>query len=127
MHPIPGDCPVCGGELVVTSLSCRQCDTVIHGRFIAGPFSNLSTEQLTFLEVFVRNEGKITHMEKDLGLSYPTIRNRLHEIIRALGYEPGREDLVVLTEEDRRKILEDLNEGRITSEEAMQMLSRNQV
>lgn len=127
MHPIPGDCPVCGGELVVTSLSCRQCDTVIRGRFIPGPFSNLSTEQLTFLEVFVRNEGKITHMEKDLGLSYPTIRNRLHEIIRALGYEPGREDLVVLTEEDRRKILEDLNEGRITSEEAMQMLSRNQV
>ena len=127
MHPIPGDCPVCGGELVVTSLSCRQCDTVIRGRFIPGPFSNLSTEQLTFLEVFVRNEGKITHMEKDLGLSYPTIRNRLHEIIRALGYEPGREDLVVLTEEDRRKILEDLNEGRITSEEAMQMLSQNQV
>jgi len=127
MHPIPGDCPVCGGELVVTRLSCRQCDTVIQGRFIAGPFSNLSTEQLTFLEVFVRNEGKITHMEKDLGLSYPTIRNRLHEIIRALGYEPGREDLVVLTEEDRRKILEDLNEGRITSEEAMQMLSQNQV
>jgi len=127
MHPIPGDCPVCGGELVVTRLSCRQCDTVIQGRFIAGPFSNLSTEQLTFLEVFVRNEGKITHMEKDLGLSYPTIRNRLHEIIRALGYEPGREDLVVLTEDDRRKILEDLNEGRITSEEAMQMLSQNQV
>jgi len=127
MHPIPGDCPVCGGELVVTRLSCRQCDTVIQGRFIAGPFSNLSTEQLTFLEVFVRNEGKITHMEKDLGLSYPTIRNRLHEIIRALGYEPGREDLVVFTEEDRRKILEDLNEGRITSEEAMQMLSQNQV
>ncbi|MEJ2485440.1 MAG: DUF2089 domain-containing protein [Anaerolineales bacterium] len=127
MHPIPGDCPVCGGELVVTRLSCRQCDSVIQGRFIAGPFSNLSTEQLTFLEVFVKNEGKITHMEKDLGLSYPTIRNRLHEIIRALGYEPGREDLVVLTEEDRRKILEDLNEGRITSEEAMQMLNRNQV
>ena len=75
----------------------------------------------------MKNEGKITHMEKDLGLSYPTIRNRLHEIIRALGYEPGREDLVVLTEEDRRKILEDLNEGRITSEEAMQMLNRNQV
>jgi len=127
MHPIPGDCPVCGGELVVTRLSCRQCDSVIQGRFIAGPFSNLSTEQLTFLELFVKNEGKITHMEKDLGLSYPTIRNRLHEIIRALGYEPGRGDLVVLTEEDRRKILEDLNEGRITSEEAMQMLNRNQV
>ncbi len=64
-------------------------------------------------------------MEKDLGLSYPTIRNRLHEIIRTLGYEPGKEDAPVLSEEDRRKILEDLNEGRITSEEAMEMLSQN--
>ena len=122
MHPIPGECPVCGGELIVTRLSCRQCDTVIEGRFITGPFANLNTDQLVFLEVFVKNEGKITHMEKDLGLSYPTIRNRLHEIIRALGYEPGKEELAPLTEEERRKILEDLNEGKITSEEAMRML-----
>ena len=60
-------------------------------------------------------------MEKDLGLSYPTIRNRLHEIIRALGYEPGKED-TALSEEERRQILDDLNEGKITSEEAMRML-----
>jgi hypothetical protein len=122
MHPVPGECPVCGGELVVTKLSCRQCETVIQGRFVTGPFANLNNEQLVFLEVFVKNEGKITHMEKDLGISYPTIRNRLHEIIRALGYEPGKEDLTKLTEEERRQILEDLNEGKITSEEAMQML-----
>ena len=122
MHPVPGECPVCGGELVVTSLSCRQCETVIQGRFVTGPFANLTNEQLVFLEVFVKNEGKITHMEKDLGLSYPTIRNRLHEIIRALGYEPGRGENASLTEEERRQILEDLNEGKITSEEAMNML-----
>jgi len=125
MHPIPGDCPVCGGELIVTRLACRECDTVIQGRFITGPFANLNAAQLDFLEVFVKNEGKITHMEKDLGLSYPTIRNRLHEIIRALGYDPGKEGETPLTEEDRRKILEDLNEGKITSEEAMEMLSQN--
>ena len=122
MHPVPGECPVCGGEMVVTSLSCRQCETVIQGRFVTGPFANLTNEQLVFLEVFVKNEGKITHMEKDLGLSYPTIRNRLHEIIRALGYEPGRGENASLTEEERRQILEDLNEGKITSEEAMNML-----
>jgi hypothetical protein len=122
MHPVPGECPVCGGEMVVTSLSCRQCETVIQGRFFTGPFANLSNDQLVFLEVFVKNEGKITHMEKDLGLSYPTIRNRLHEIIRALGYEPGKGENASLTEEERRQILEDLNEGKITSEEAMNML-----
>jgi hypothetical protein len=125
MHPIPGECPVCGGELIVTRLSCRECDTVIQGRFITGPFANLTNEQLIFLEVFIKNEGKITHMEKDLSLSYPTIRNRLHEIIRALGYDPGKDDPSVLTEEERRQILEDLNQGHITSEEAMQMLSQS--
>ncbi len=124
MHPIPGECPVCGGELIVTRLACRECDTVIQGRFITGPFSNLSNEQLIFLEVFIKNEGKITHMEKDLDLSYPTIRNRLHEIIRALGYDPGKDDPSALTEVERRQILEDLNQGHITSEEAMRMLSQ---
>lgn len=125
MHPVPGECPVCGGEMIVTKLSCRQCDTVIEGRFITGPFANLSNQQLEFLEVFVKNEGKITHMEKDLKLSYPTIRNRLHEIVRALGYEPGKEESTRMTEEERRQILEDLNAGKITSEEAMAMLSRS--
>jgi hypothetical protein len=111
--------------MIVTKLSCRQCDTVIEGRFITGPFANLSNQQLEFLEVFVKNEGKITHMEKDLKLSYPTIRNRLHEIVRALGYEPGKEESTRMTEEERRQILEDLNAGKITSEEAMAMLSRS--
>jgi hypothetical protein len=122
MHPIPGECPVCSGEMLVSKLACRECDTAITGRFIAGPFSQLDADQLVFLELFIKNEGKITHMEKDLGLSYPTIRNRLHEIIRSLGYEPGKEENLTLSEEDRRKILDDLNSGKITSEEAMEML-----
>lgn len=122
MHPIPGECPVCGGEMLITRLACRECDTAIEGRFFTGPFGQLSAEQIVFLELFVKNEGKITHMEKDLGLSYPTIRNRLHEIIRTMGYEPGKEESQPLNEEDRRKILEDLNQGKITSEEAMHML-----
>lgn len=122
MHPLPGDCPVCDGELVLTRLECRECDVTIEGRFHSGPFSQLSPEQMEFVELFIKNEGKITHLEEELGLSYPTIRNRLHDIIRALGYEPGKDDTIRLSEEDRRKILEDLNQGNISSEEAMQML-----
>lgn len=122
MHPIPHECPVCHGELNVTRLVCRECDTVIEGRFLAGPLSRLSEEQVNFVEAFVRNEGKINRMEEEFGLSYPTIRSRLHEVIRALGYEPGKESAVGLTEEERRKILEDLDSGKITSEEAMKML-----
>ena len=122
MHPIPGECPVCHSELAVTRLYCRECDTTIEGRFFGGPFSQLTPEQLEFVELFVRLEGKITHMEDELGLSYPTIRNRLHEIIRALGYEPGKDAPLGLSDEDRRRILEDLNQGKISSEDAMELL-----
>lgn len=122
MHPIPHECPVCHGELNVTRLVCRECETVIEGRFLAAPFSRLNEDQLNFVEAFVRNEGKITRMEEEFSLSYPTIRSRLHEVIRSLGYEPGKESVVGLTEEERRKILEDLDSGKITSEEAMKML-----
>jgi hypothetical protein len=61
-------------------------------------------------------------MQEELGLSYPTVRSRLHEVIRALGYEPGKEEPVGLTEEERRRILDDLDQGRITYEEAIRML-----
>jgi hypothetical protein len=122
MHPIPHECPVCHGELNITKLVCRECETVIEGRFLGGPFSGLSEEQITFVEAFVRNEGKITRMEEEFGLSYPTIRSRLHEVIRSMGFEPGKESAAGLTEDERRKILEDLDSGKITSEEAMQML-----
>ena len=125
MHPLPGDCPVCGGELILSRLECRECDVIIEGRFHSGPFSQLSPEQMEFVELFIKNEGKITHLENELGLSYPTIRNRLHDIIRTLGYEPGKDDSPRVSEEDRRRILEDLNQGKITSTEAMQMLREN--
>lgn len=123
MNPIPTRCPLCGGELAITRIYCRDCDTTLEGRFTAGPFSNLTPEQLNFMITFVRCEGKITRMEDEIGLSYPTIRNRLHEVIRALGYEPGGSDeSPVLTEQDRQKILEELDSGRITAEQAMQRL-----
>ena len=125
MYPILNECPVCGGELLATTLSCRECDTQIHGRFVTGPFAHLSGEQMEFVELFVRNEGKINRMEIELSLSYPTIRNRLHEIIRAMGYEPGGEE-AGLTEEERARILDDLAQGKIEYQEAMQMLKESE-
>jgi hypothetical protein len=62
-------------------------------------------------------------MEDELNLSYPTIRNRLYEIIRALGYEPGKEETPVrLTAEERKRILDDLDDGKITPEQAQRLL-----
>ena len=123
MNPIPTRCPLCGGELTVTRIYCRDCDTSLEGRFSSGPFGNLTQEQVNFMVTFVRCEGKINRMEDEIGLSYPTIRNRLHEVIRALGYEPGANDEPSgLSEQDRQAILEDLNLGKIGAEEAMRLL-----
>ncbi len=126
MLPLPTRCPICGGEVVVNRIGCRECDITIEGRFSAGRFSQLSAEQLDFIEVFVRYEGKITHMEDELGLSYPTIRNRLHDVIRTLGYEPGGEPAGKLSDDGRQRILEQLDGGKITLEEAMRLLQEGE-
>ncbi|MFC2064783.1 DUF2089 domain-containing protein [Chloroflexota bacterium] len=116
-------CPLCEAELVVSRLYCPSCDTTIEGRFTNGTFPGLTLEQLDFVETFVRCEGKINRMEDELNLSYPTIRNRLHEVIRAMGYEPGKDDdSQGISGEQRLKILQDLDEGTITADVARQML-----
>lgn len=122
MHPAPTRCPVCSSELQVSRLHCSSCDTTIEGRFIGGPFAHLTTDHLDFILTFVRNEGKINRMEQDLGLSYPTIRNRLHEVIRALGFEPGKEEFVDISAEKRNAVLEELEAGKISADEAMRIL-----
>jgi hypothetical protein len=126
MNTLPTRCPLCGGEVTVTRIYCRDCDTTIEGRFAGGPFSQLTPEQLSFVETFIRCEGKITRMEVELDLSYPTIRNRLLEVIRALGYEPGGEEPVRMSDAERQKILEDLDQGRISAEDAMRLLQESE-
>ena len=124
MNPILTQCPVCKDELTITRLHCSSCNTSIEGRFYSGSFGNLSKKQMEFVEVFVRSEGKIKRVEKELEQSYPTIRNRLHEVIRAMGYEPGKEESAAsVDEETRRSILEDLDAGKISAEDAMRILN----
>jgi hypothetical protein len=126
MNLLPTKCPLCKGEITVTRLHCRDCDTTFDGRFTFGSFSRLTPEQLEFLETFIRCEGKIKRMEDEIGLSYPTIRNRLHEVIRALGYEPGGSEEPAaapgLSLEERQEILEKLDKGLISAEEAMRLI-----
>jgi hypothetical protein len=127
MNVLPTQCPICSEELTVTRIYCRNCDTTIEGRFTnAAPFSQLSPEQVAFIEAFVRNEGRINRLENELGLSYPTIRNRLHEVIRALGYEPGGEEPAGISDEKRQRVLEDLDKGRISAQEAMRILKESE-
>ena len=122
MYAAPTHCPVCHSELNVTRLHCPSCDTTIEGQFTGGPFSQLTAEHLDFIVTFVRCEGKINRMEQEVGLSYPTIRNRLHEVIRALGFEPGKDEPAEISAERRSAVLEDLETGKISADEAMRLL-----
>ena len=114
-------CPVCEADLFVTEYHCEVCDTRVAGRFISSAFPGLTPEQLEFIRTFVRCEGKFTRMEVELGLSYPTIRSRLQDIIRAMGFEPKRDDADMAANK-RRVMLDDLEAGRMTVEEAMREL-----
>lgn len=121
MNQMLTTCPVCDESLSITRFHCRNCDTTIDGHFDIGRFGRLSAEQMNFLEVFVRCEGKLSRMEPELDMSYPTLRARLTEIIRSLGFPVGPETKLINNEE-RHKILDDLASGKLTSEEAMQLL-----
>jgi len=123
MLPLPTRCPLTGGELIVTRLYSPAGGITIEGEFaITTPFAQLSAEQLKFVETFVRCEGKLNRMESEMKLSYPTLRSRLHEIVRALGAEPDKEEAPQPSEQERRRILEELNNGQLTFAEAMQRL-----
>lgn len=123
MNRLPSRSPFDGGEIVVTRFYCPGSDTSVEGNFAVHiPFAQLTPEQLRFVEVFLRNEGKLSRMEGEIGLSYPTLRSRLHEIIRALGHEPGRDEAPVQDGARRRAILDDLEAGRLSFDEAMSML-----
>ncbi|MEP7136484.1 MAG: DUF2089 domain-containing protein [Chloroflexota bacterium] len=122
MYAAPTRCPICSSELEITRVHCSSCDTSIEGRFVGGPIAHLTVEHLDFIVTFVRCEGKINRMEQEVGLSYPTIRNRLHEVIRALGFEPGKDETVEISAEKRSTVLEDLEAGKISADDAMRLL-----
>jgi hypothetical protein len=123
MNPVIGQCPICGSTLHVTRLNCRHCDTTIDGHFTLGRLYQLSPEQLDFVEIFLRCEGKINRVEQEIGLSYPAVRARLTDVIRALGYEVGEPPPArAVPESVRRDILNELQNGGLTAEEALQML-----
>lgn len=87
-HDVISTCPVCSGELAVTRLHCRSCGTTLEGDFSVGRFGRLSREQLALLESFLRSRGNLRDMERELSLSYPTVRSRVEALVRSLGFGP---------------------------------------
>lgn len=126
---MPGRCPVCDGGLMVTRLRCAHCETSIEGTFELNKFARLPREQLDFIEVFLKCRGNIKEVERELGISYPTVRGRLEAVLEALGYrvEQAAVDEINRSKQARRKeILDALNRGELTSEEAVAQLKNIQ-
>jgi hypothetical protein len=128
MPDVIGRCPMCEAELVVTHLRCQQCGTGLDGVFHLNKFDRLSREQMRFVDVFIKNRGVIRDVEKELNISYPTVRNRLDEVISALGYDAAgdgdsdAEPSGAPDPEKRRDVLDRLAAGEITAEQAVSQL-----
>ena len=123
MYPARSTCPVCGSQMVVTHLECRQCGSHLSGSFELPLLSRLSASQLHFVEVMIKHRGSIKSASDELGIAYNVGRTQLDEIIAALGFEPdAAEDDSGLSPDERQKVLKDLAEGRITSDEAIKRL-----
>jgi hypothetical protein len=126
-HDVISTCPVCANELSVTRLHCRSCGTTLEGEFSVGRFGRLNREQLALLESFLRSRGNLRVMERELGLSYPTVRSRVEALVRALGFGPRADAEEVVTEAGeaatdtaaaRKDVLERLARHEIGAEEA---------
>lgn len=142
-HDVIATCPVCNHELSVTRLRCGDCGTTIEGEFGVGRFGRMTREQLVLLESFLRSRGNLRDMERELGISYPTVRARVEALVRALGFGPRDEaeapdaaapaagagaaptdDILA----GRREILERLSRRELSAEEAagaIRALGRN--
>lgn len=128
MRKIIEKCPACQDEVIVTRISCTRCECEVTGQFQPTTFNRLTPESLAFVETFVRLRGNIKEMERELGVPYSTIRNRLDDVIIELGFVPGAHIPPPKIEEmpstSRQEILKRLESGEITAEDAAEELGR---
>lgn len=120
-YPLISECPVCGKQLKITKMACTHCHTTIENEFELSNFSSLNKEQLNFVEIFLKCRGNIKEVEKELGISYPTVRGKLDDIITSLGYSTNKK-----AEIDRKKIIMMLEKGEISAEEAIAILNEEE-
>ncbi|MBR0600378.1 DUF2089 domain-containing protein [Sinanaerobacter chloroacetimidivorans] len=116
-YRILSKCPVCSGKLKAVKLKCDQCSTVIENNFKFSKFEYLEEEQLNFIEVFLKCRGNIKDVEKELGISYPTVRAKLDDVVSALGYSVARKPSV-----DSKDIIDMLEKGEISADQAVSMI-----
>ncbi|MDA3846667.1 MAG: DUF2089 domain-containing protein [Vallitaleaceae bacterium] len=125
-YKAPGLCPVCSEKLAITKLSCPKCATNIEGDFQPCEFCRLPNDELDFIKVFIKNRGNIKDVEKELGISYPTVRAKLDTVITSLGFvahnQKDIDDMKAAKEKQKNEILNQLSQGVITAKEATEAI-----
>ncbi len=117
MRKILEACPTCSGSLTITEVSCDTCGTQVRSRYQPGPFSALDEEQQTFLLLFVRSRGNLKELEKTLGVSYPTVRAKLDEVIDRLEVPAAPQPA-----DDRKAVLAMVQSGQLAVGDALALL-----
>jgi len=132
MRKILESCPTCGGPLTITEVRCDRCATQVRSQYEPCPFCRLSPEQMNFVLLFVQSRGNLSDLEKTLGVSYPTIRGKLDDIIKVVSAapSPGAPSTPPLSaaspERDRRReILNQVASGRLSPADALSALRGN--
>jgi hypothetical protein len=118
MNRVLSNCPICSGDMSVSELTCSRCGTKVVSRFETCSVCRLPEDMHQFLMVFVKTRGSIKNMEKELGVSYPTVRGRLDELQRLMGFAPGGSTPVA------KDVLDMLERGEVTTAEAEEMLKQ---
>ena len=120
-------CPVCEGELAITRLHCRSCGTALEGEFGVGRFGRLSREQLSLLESFLRSRGNLKDLERELGISYPTVRGRIEALLRALGLAEGDEPVVAEEGAEAEATNPTVDENAVARRAILDRLARREI
>lgn len=123
MRKVLEKCPSCGGELDITRLNCMSCETIVLGRYKPCPFCKLSRETSDFLLTFVQCRGNVKEMERELGISYWTVRRRVDELIADLGVEARPDDEIDTTQQEL-DILDQVSQGTMDAEQAAEILAQ---
>lgn len=139
VYELDGTCPVCAATMMVTQLRCPHCSSTLEGSFRLsqapstgqntddlrfGRLARLDSTQLEFVEAFLRCRGIIKNVEDMLGISYPTVKARLNNVLTALGFNADDEQSDPALRRTRHEILADLAAGRISTDEAHLQLMR---
>ena len=126
-YQAPLICPVCQDALQINHLSCSHCTTEVKGHFHLSKFNYLNIDTQYFIEIFLKNRGNIKAVEKELNISYPTVKKLLDDAIEKLGYKVDSSESIEEPQpikDVKSVIIEDLKSGIIDVKEAVDRIKQ---